>query len=209
MDNLLTIRTKTEHLTVAEVQELLQSDTNMANRVISAVDMHLPELYNLMPYEENVTKESIQEAIRHRCQNLIDNPHIAACKLGQNWPKSSYNLYKRCPESYLDLLVTTLNPELNVQVPEHHLYQKCLEEINNELQDYIELINKLQRHTRYSTSYCLKVNKQTSQQSYRFGFPKKLRDQTFVQFDKHDRLELITAKNDSLINPYNQLQLQE
>lgn len=104
-----------EQLTVAEVQELLQSDTNMANRVVrfgeglrstrqywmrhhaeltdmikqlgssgmifftfSAADMHWPKLHVLMPYRENVTEESIQEAARHRCQDLIDNLHIVA-----------------------------------------------------------------------------------------------------------------------------------
>ncbi|CAG8721781.1 4893_t:CDS:2 [Cetraspora pellucida] len=42
---------------------------------------------------------------------------------------------------------TTINPGLNAPVPDHHLCQKWPTEIDDGLQDYIELINKLQYHT--------------------------------------------------------------
>jgi hypothetical protein len=61
---------------------------------------------------------------------------------------------------YLDSLVTTINPGLNAPLSDRHPCQKRSEEINDDMQDYIELINKLQRHTRCS-SYCLRCNKQT------------------------------------------------
>lgn len=140
--------------------------------------------------------------------------HVHGIAIQKEAPSFQWESAKANPEQmdeivhYLDSLVTTLNPGLNVQVPEHHPCQKRPEEIDDGLQDYIELINKLQRHTRCSTSYCLKVNKQTSQQSCRFGFLKELRDQTLVQFDKHGRPELITARNNPLNNPHNRLQLQ-
>ncbi|PKC10734.1 hypothetical protein RhiirA5_288445, partial [Rhizophagus irregularis] len=74
------------------------------------------------------------------------------------------------------------------------------------MQDYIELINKLQRHTRCS-SYCLRINKQTGKQACRFGFPKEIAEKTTIH-NENGHLELITARNDPLINPHDRIQLQ-
>ena len=60
---------------------------------------------------------------------------------------------------YLDSLITTMNPCLDAPVPDRHPCQKRSEEIADDLQDYIELVNKLQRHTRCNSSYCLRVNR--------------------------------------------------
>jgi hypothetical protein len=74
---------------------------------------------------------------------------------------------------YIDLIVTTINPGINATIPEKHPCQKGSDELqDNSQQDYIELINKLQRHTRCSTSYCIRVNKRTGQQTCRFDYPK-------------------------------------
>ena len=54
---------------------------------------------------------------------------------------------------YLDLLITIINPNLDVPVPNRHLYQKRIEKISDDLQDYIELVNKLQRHTQCNSLY--------------------------------------------------------
>jgi hypothetical protein len=48
---------------------------------------------------------------------------------------------------YLDSLITTINTGLDAPVPERHLCRKRSEEIHDDLQDYIDLVNKLQRHT--------------------------------------------------------------
>ncbi len=45
---------------------------------------------------------------------------------------------------YLKSLVTTINPGLNAPIPDRHLCQKRHNELNDDEQDYIELINKLQ-----------------------------------------------------------------
>ena len=47
---------------------------------------------------------------------------------------------------HLDSLVTTINPDLNAPVPNHHPCQKNYIELYNDLQNYIELINKLQKY---------------------------------------------------------------
>ena len=55
---------------------------------------------------------------------------------------------------YMDSLVTTINPDLDAPLPNNQLCQKCLKDLNVNMQDYIELINKLQRYT-YCSSYYL------------------------------------------------------
>ena len=52
--------------------------------------------------------------------------------------------------TYLDSLVTTINPGLNAPIPDRHPCKKRLGELRDDLQDYTELVNKLQRHTRCS-----------------------------------------------------------
>ena len=83
---------------------------------------------------------------------------------------------------YLDSLIITINPDLDVPSPDHHPCQKCLEDLNDDIADYIELINKLQRHTRYGF-YCLRIDKKTGEQKCRFGFLKELINQTTIQND--------------------------
>jgi hypothetical protein len=57
--------------------------------------------------------------------------------------------------THFDSLVTTINPCPNALVPDRHPCQKDNAELCNDLQDKIELVNKLQKHTRCSSSYCL------------------------------------------------------
>ena len=57
---------------------------------------------------------------------------------------------------YIDSIVTTINPDINAAIPEQHPCQKGSDEIDDSTQDYIELINKLQHHTRCSPNYCIR-----------------------------------------------------
>jgi len=109
---------------------------------------------------------------------------------------------------YIDSIVTTINPGINAAIPEQHPCQKRSNEIVDDSQDYIELINKLQRHTCCSPSYCIRVDKRTGQQKCRFGYPKDHKDRTSIREDNHGQPELVTARNDPYINPHNRLQLQ-
>src|SRR6266498_5049237 len=108
---------------------------------------------------------------------------------------------------YIDILVTTINPGINVPIPRRHPCQKGSDEIVDNEQDYIELINKLQRHTRCSSSYCLQT-KRNGQTLCRFGYPIERNDRTFICSDKNEQPEMVTARNDLYINPHNRLQLQ-
>jgi hypothetical protein len=108
---------------------------------------------------------------------------------------------------YIDSIIITINLGINAATLEWHTCQKCSDEIDDASQDYIELINKLQRHTRCSPSYCIRVNKRTGQQTCRFGYPKNHNDHTFIQ-ESNSQPELVTVRNDTNINPHNRLQLQ-
>ena len=85
-------------------------------------------------------------------------------------------------------------------MPNHHPYQKHSEEIHDNIQDYIELVNKLQRHTRCNFSYCFRVNG-NGQQHCRFGYPKEITKDTYL-CDNNGQSELVTARNNSYINPH-------
>ena len=108
---------------------------------------------------------------------------------------------------YLKTINTTINPRFNSHIPDRHLCQKDRSKLFDDQQDYIDLVNKLQRHTRYSPSYCLRVNRD-GKQSCRFGFSKEITEQTTVRDNGRDQPELITARNDPFINPHSRLQLQ-
>ncbi len=93
---------------------------------------------------------------------------------------------------YIDSIVITNNPEINASIPEKHPCQKKSNEIIDDTQDYVELINKLQRHTRCSTSYCLRT-KRNGETSCRFGYPKEFNEQTYIRDDNHGQSELVSA----------------
>lgn len=104
---------------------------------------------------------------------------------------------------YLDSLVTTINSRIDAHVPDRHPCQKNKDEIHDDLQDYIKLVNKLQRHTQCSFSYCFRINHEG--QFCRFGFSKDNVEHTFIRDDDHGYTELIIARNDPYINPHNRL----
>ncbi len=120
--------------------------------------------------------------------------------------KENENLMKNMIQ-YIDSMVTTINPGIFAAIPQIHPCQKSSSEIEDDLQDYIELINKLQRHTRCSPLYCIRRNK-SGQEACRFRFSKEHTDQTFIRDDIYGQPELVTARNDPYINPHNRLQLQ-
>ncbi|GBB86546.1 hypothetical protein RclHR1_12970009 [Rhizophagus clarus] len=109
--------------------------------------------------------------------------------------------------NYIDSIVTTVNPAMHAPIPEKHPCQKGSNEIDDRLQDYIKLINKLQQHTRCSPSYCKRTNRE-GVQTCRFGYPKEHIGVTFIREDKNGQPELCTARNNPYINPHNRIQLQ-
>ena len=107
--------------------------------------------------------------------------------------------------SHFDSFITTINPCPDAPVPDRHPCQKGNDELCDDLQDYIELVNKLQKHTRCNSSYCLWSK--DGQQYCRFGFPKDNVEHSFIHENDHGQPELITSRNDPYINSHNCLQL--
>src|SRR2546421_106808 len=104
-----------------------------------------------------------------------------ATKIDWKQMKENENIMNEVVQ-YLDNLVTTINPGLDMPVPEQHPCQKKNKELRDDQQDYIDLINKLQRHTRCNPSYCLRINRE-GKQVCRFGYPKEIVERTFVRND--------------------------
>ncbi|CAG8731874.1 2837_t:CDS:2 [Cetraspora pellucida] len=195
----------------------------------SAADLHWPELHKLMLHGEDQLRVPEQDSAKRR-HVLIpkwnledwwycfewqhhDSAHIHDIGIRKDAPIIDWEKMKEDNEmmakvvQYLDSLVTTINPEMDAPVPDQHPCRKCDNELNDDLQDYVELINKLQCHTRCNASYCLH-NNHAGEQSCRFGYPKEIVEHTFIQDDDHGHPELVTARNDSYINPHDRLQLQ-
>ncbi|CAB4412398.1 unnamed protein product [Rhizophagus irregularis] len=141
------------------------------------------------------------------------NVHVHGIGKKRNAPTIEWKDLKNNEEEmknvidYIDSIVTTINPAIHAPVPEKHPCQKDSSEIDDGLQDYIELINKLQHHTRCSPSYCIRTNRE-GVQTCRFGYPKEHIRSTLIRDDKNGQPELLTARNDPYINPHNRIQLQ-
>ena len=82
--------------------------------------------------------------------------------------------------------------------------------------DYCDLLNMVQRHTRCSTSYCLRKKKPDSEPTCRFNYPLDKCCKTKLEFEKihtngneqQYRAKMVTRRNDSRLNNHQQLQLQ-
>ena len=115
---------------------------------------------------------------------------------------------------HVDSIVTTLNPAIlpdgsnadDAPPPKTnpHICNQPYSEIEDFNQDLIDLIATCQRHTCCSAAYCLRT--QNGQQKCRFGYPKQLQPETTI-VTADTEPELLTARNDGLINSFNPVQL--
>ena len=115
---------------------------------------------------------------------------------------------------FIDSLVSTNNPAVlpdgsnleSVPLPliNPHVCSRLYTQIEDYQQDLVDLIATCQRHTKCSTSYCL--CKKQGQQICRFGYPKPLQPETIISTEDHET-ELLTARNDGLLNSFNAIQL--
>lgn len=92
----------------------------------------------------------------------------------------------------------------------------CALEVNDSTdtddQDYCNLVNTVQRHTRCSPAYCLRKKAGDQEQHCRFDYPCPLQQASTLQFEKlHDgavRGILTTKRNDPRVNSHNRLMIQ-
>ncbi len=123
---------------------------------------------------------------------------------------------------YVDWLLSTVNPnppdeDMWIR-PETHPCQRLHHDIpEHEIQsDYVDLLNMVQRHTRCSTSYCLRKKSNETELKCRFHFPFDHCPETKLEFEKihtsgdneHYRAKIVTKRNDSRLNTHQRLQLQ-
>ena len=123
---------------------------------------------------------------------------------------------------YVDQLMSTINPshpeeDCWVKPQIHPCKQRYLHDINDALwdEDYENLLNCVQRHTKCSSAYCLKQKKDGSQYC-RFDYPIDTCKETHIEFEnvhtkdssERYRAKIVTARNDTRLNRHQRLQLQ-
>ena len=123
---------------------------------------------------------------------------------------------------YVDQLMSTVNPshpddDCWIKPQIHPCKQRYLHDINDALwdEDYENLLNCVQRHTKCNSAYCLKQKKDGSQYC-RFDYPIDTCKKTHTEFEKvhtkdsseRYRAKIVTARNDTRLNRHQRLQLQ-
>ncbi|XP_078352432.1 uncharacterized protein LOC144637171 [Oculina patagonica] len=130
---------------------------------------------------------------------------------------------------YVDWLVTTINeslPQENWTVPSPHPSALPFQQTENEDSDYHALVNSVERRTKCSTAYCIKV-KPGQPPACRFNYPKECQNNTLIDFQlivkggDDDRemtadeiskarvkATITTKRNDDRINSHNHVMLQ-
>ena len=128
---------------------------------------------------------------------------------------------KRKACQYVDNLMSTWNPchpdEFPWVKPKTHPSKVRYENISPPSydDDYIDLLNMVQRHTNCNSAYCLKQNEDGTQ-SCRFSYSHQTSDKTHLEFEKvktkdgsqRYRAKVVTARNDPILNRHQRLQLQ-
>ena len=120
---------------------------------------------------------------------------------------------------YVDHLVSTCNPcdpEQEWVKPSVHPSKIPYTDTFEADEDYVNLLNSVQRHTLRNSAYCLK-KKDDGSQYCRFNFPFDQCQKTHLEFEKiHTKygtekfkVKVATARNDSRMNCHQRLQLQE
>ena len=121
---------------------------------------------------------------------------------------------------YVDFLLSTWNPSSpddGWSKPEIHPCQKSYLSLktNEMADDYVHLLNSVERHTTCSTKYCLRQNDK-SELHCRFNFPYDDCPETRLDFEpintktgeKKYKAVIVTKRNDSRLNRHQPLQLQ-
>ena len=119
--------------------------------------------------------------------------------------------------SYSDTLLTATNPidsDMFVRPSLHPCKQKFSKIVDFD-QDYVELVNTVQRHSKCNSGYCLRHDKEGNQYC-RFKYPLDHCSATFMQYDKIEtrdggviiRSKLVLKRNDTRINRHQRIQLQ-
>ena len=97
--------------------------------------------------------------------------------------------------AYADWLVTTMNdalPQNNWTVPSGHPSAISIDNVENLDRDYKSLVNSVERHTKCSTAYCIKISP-GKQPTCRFHFPEVSRIKLLLTLNSSDQPEVKTV----------------
>ena len=119
--------------------------------------------------------------------------------------------------SYVDWLTTTFNESIPAEnwrmpTPQNHPCAQNPLQVSDINQDYADLVNTVERHTKCNAAYCLRRKKGQTQVKCRFDYPRPLQSNTGIEFEelpnKRIRAKVVTKRNDPLINSHNKSLLQ-
>jgi len=110
---------------------------------------------------------------------------------------------------YFEQFICTTNPDITCPPAPVHPSKLRLSEVIDVKQDLAELLNRVQRHTKCSETYCLRKNKRKGGKlECRFKYPVELKDHCEIVISEDNDVELLTARNDRYLNKYNPYILQ-
>ena len=204
---------------------------------VSAADTYWPELqvnvYDEMDAEWHCYRSEYQSRGSlhvHGCAKLKSDPGLCQLmkKAALAWQlrdKSSTELSQLEQQiiaegttaqntiiEYVDWLTTTFNPSVpsemwRMPAPINHPCTRNPLQVSDAEQDYADLVNTVERHTKCNAAYCLRKKKGKSHSQCRFEYPRPLKSETTIEFQelptKRIYAKVITKRNDPLINTHN------
>ena len=107
-------------------------------------------------------------------------------------------------------LVSAWNPSQNEPRAPVHPSAWDPSDMNYTLREIAQLLNRVQRHTTCTPSYCLRRPKGAPKEAplvCRFQYPQECRDTSEIQLDEKNRPKLFPKRNDPLLNLHNATQI--
>ncbi|KAK3917404.1 ATP-dependent DNA helicase RRM3 [Frankliniella fusca] len=175
-------------------------DTFFLDRVESFIDLVLRPKFNVKDFWFRIEYQHRGSPHVHGVLWLSDAPDVL--KLNSMSSEELEEIVK-----YYDNLICTIHPDVNCPPAVLHPCRTFLSEAVNMRTDLAELLNKVQRHS-CSSSYCIRKNKKTGVTECRFKFPFEMETVSQLKLNESGSYELLTARNDELLNKYNKYIIQ-
>jgi hypothetical protein len=107
-------------------------------------------------------------------------------------------------------LISAWNPSQNEPKAPVHPCSREPSEMNYTLRELAQLLNRVQRHTTCTPSYCLRRPKGAEKDAplvCRFRYPQECRETTEIKLDDKKRPKIFPKRNDPLLNLHNATQI--
>ncbi|XP_034245757.1 uncharacterized protein LOC117647893 [Thrips palmi] len=141
----------------------------------------------------------------------VEFQHRGSCHVhGVAWLKDSPDIknlktddMKKKAEEFFDNIISCCNPDLNALPNLVHPCSQTASDVTNEEDDLAQLVNRIQRHTKCTPSYCMKRKVGGAINKCRFGFPKACKEKTEIFVGEDGLFDIQFKRNDELVNNYN------